>query len=233
MALETATYLGSLITTWPLGSDQRSTADDHFRLLKGVLARTFPNVNAEVSVSAGELNYLRSVSWAIQSQINAFKFGSLGGNGTVSGTVHFALSAGNASRLADITACHYARFDQTVSFQSPVVFQAGMAVTGKNLGTISGTLNIEPSSANYFGAVLAGNIDSISIGAALTFGHVVSIRLQQDGVGANAVANWPASVVWADGSTFAASATASAIDFITMVWDSPLGVWLASPRKYG
>lgn len=232
MALETATYLGSLITTWPLGSDQRSTADDHFRLLKGVLARTFPNVNAEVSISAGEANFLRSVSWAVQDQFNAMKTGSLGGS-TISGTVHYAMSAGNAAMLGDITACRYARYDLTASFAAPVIINAGFAVAGKDLGTISGTLNIEPSSANYFGAVLAGNISSISIGAALTFGHVVSIRLQQDGVGANAVANWPASVVWADGSLFEASSTISAIDFVTMVWDAPLGVWLASPRKYG
>lgn len=232
MALETATYLDSLITTWPLGSDQRSTADDHFRLLKGVLARTFPNIGGEVSISHGEANFLRSVSWAVQDQFNAMKFGSLGGS-TISGTVHFAMSAGNANMLGDITACRYSRVDVTASFGAPVIIGAGFAVVGKDLGTISGTLNIEPASANYFGAVLAGNITDISIGAALAFGQVISIRLQQDGAGSNAVANWPASVVWADGSLFAASSTASAIDFITMVYDSPLGAWLASPRKYG
>lgn len=226
MALETATYLGSLVTNWPLGSDQRSTADDHFRLIKGTLTRTFPNIDAEVSASAGELNYLKSASWNIQAQINAFKEGSLNGS-TVSGTVHFAMSAGNTNFLGGISASQFARKD------IPEAFNAGMAVTGKDLGTLSGTLNIEPTSSNYFTVVLGGNVTNISLGTAITFGHVLSIRFQQDGTGGNVVTGWPGSVVWADGSTFAASTTASAIDFITMVWDTPLSVWLAAPRKYG
>lgn len=232
MALETATYLASLIVNWPLGSDQRSTADDHFRLLKAVLLRSFTRIDGEVSVSSAELNMVQSASWNIQAQINAFKTGSLGGS-TISGTVHYAQSAGNASFLGDVSADQYLRINQTVSFSFPVVFNAAFAVAGRNLGTLSGTLNIEPSSANYFTVVLAGAVPAVSLGAALTFGHTFSIRVQQDGTGANAISGWPASVVWADGSTYAASTTASAIDFITLIWDGPLSVWLASPRKYG
>lgn len=56
MALETATYLDSLVTSNPTGSDQASTADDHIRLLKACLQRTFPNIAGEVSISAGLIN---------------------------------------------------------------------------------------------------------------------------------------------------------------------------------
>lgn len=215
MALETATYINSLIATWPLGVDQRSTSDDHHRLVKGAISRTFPNVAGEVSVSHGELNFLRSASWNIQMQINAFKEGSLNGS-TVSGTVHYALSAGHAQLLGSLSAGQFLR-------DRPAL----------DLGTLSGTLNLEPASHGYYTVVLGGAIVDVSIGDASTHGEVFSIRFQQDGTGANAVAGWPGTVVWADGSLYAASSTASAIDFVTMVWDTPLGVWLAAPRKYG
>jgi hypothetical protein len=214
MALETATYINSLVTTWPLGSDQRSTSDDHHRLVKGALSRTFPNLAGEVSISHGEANFLRSASWNIQAQLNAMK--GIFDSASVSGTVHYAMSAGNARMLNSLSADQFMR-----------------SRYGLNLGTLSGTLNLEPASYAYFSVVLAGNVTSVSLGQATSHGEVFSIRFQQDGAGGANVAGWPAAVVWADGSVFSASSTASAIDFVTMVWDSPLGVWLAAPRKYG
>lgn len=224
MSLETASHIGELIDSWPTGSDQRSTADDHFRLLKGAILRTFPNIAGEVSVSHAEINKLDGVTINVQAQFNSLMLE--GAAGTASGTVVYALRADNAARLGSVSASLYARLDV------PNIFGAGQATVAKNLGTLSGTLNIEPASANYFAAVLGGNVSSISIGDALTVGQVLSIRFQQDATGGAAVAGWPASVLWADGSTFEASTTVSAIDFVTMVRD-PLGVWLASPRKYG
>lgn len=37
MGLETATHVADLNSSWPLGTDQKSTADDHIRLIKSVL----------------------------------------------------------------------------------------------------------------------------------------------------------------------------------------------------
>jgi hypothetical protein len=56
LALETATYLDSLVTSNPAGGDQASTADDHIRLLKACLLRTFPAVAGEISASHGAIN---------------------------------------------------------------------------------------------------------------------------------------------------------------------------------
>lgn len=57
MSLETTvTYIDSLVTTWPDGSDARSTADNHLRNIKASLRRTFPNITGEVSVSHGAIN---------------------------------------------------------------------------------------------------------------------------------------------------------------------------------
>lgn len=226
MALETATYIDSLVETWPEGpNDQRSTADDHLRLLKAVLKRTWPQVAGEVSVSHGELNYLVDLTVNVQMEFNRLRIA--GANGTASGTVVYALTAGNAAQFGSVSLANFARRDQTN------VYQAGQAVIQKDLGTLSGTLNIEPSSANYFGVVLAGDVVSISLGAALTAGHIISIRIQQGNLGTYGITGWPASVRWADGSEYDARTTASAIDLISLMWDGPLAVWLAQPRKFG
>lgn len=56
MPLETATYIYGLVATNPDGGDARSTLDDHCRLIKAALKRTFPNLDGEVSVSADAIN---------------------------------------------------------------------------------------------------------------------------------------------------------------------------------
>jgi len=59
MALEAATYINQLISTYPPGGDDRSTADDHLRLLKSVLQAQFPNFdNVAVNATPTELNGL-------------------------------------------------------------------------------------------------------------------------------------------------------------------------------
>ena len=58
MSLETATYLDALVLTNPLGADQRLTADDHVRLLKACLQRSFNRVNGVCSASSAEFNIL-------------------------------------------------------------------------------------------------------------------------------------------------------------------------------
>ena len=65
MALEqSATYLDSLVQTNPDGStDLLSTVDNHLRLTKGAIKRTFPNLAAPVTATQGELNSLVGQSW--------------------------------------------------------------------------------------------------------------------------------------------------------------------------
>ena len=71
MAIEAATYLSQLDPANPKGVDQRGTADDHIRLCKQVWVNSFPNINAEVSASAGVLNYMVGVTSNVQTQINS------------------------------------------------------------------------------------------------------------------------------------------------------------------
>lgn len=49
MPIETATYISDLVTTNPAGSDAKSTADDHLRLIKSAVKTTFPNVTGSVT----------------------------------------------------------------------------------------------------------------------------------------------------------------------------------------
>ena len=70
MAIESATYLSDLDPANPKGVDQRGTADNHIRLCKQVWVNSFPNINAEVSASAGELNYMVGVTSNVQNQLN-------------------------------------------------------------------------------------------------------------------------------------------------------------------
>ena len=84
MPLETATIISDLDPTWPLSSDPVSSGDDHIRLLKNVLQGTFANVNAAVTASDEEMNYLVGVTSGIQAQLDAIT----GATGAIpSGTV--------------------------------------------------------------------------------------------------------------------------------------------------
>jgi hypothetical protein len=56
MALETGTYISDLVTTNPSGGDFVEQGDDHLRLIKSTLKTTFPNINAAVTATPGQLN---------------------------------------------------------------------------------------------------------------------------------------------------------------------------------
>lgn len=58
MGLESATFISQLVSTNPIGTDDRSTADDHMRLIKSVLQATFPNATAAINATPTEFNIL-------------------------------------------------------------------------------------------------------------------------------------------------------------------------------
>lgn len=235
MSLETATYINSFITSNPAGSDDRSTADDHLRLIKAAILRTWANVAGAVVASHTEMNLLSSLTANVQSELNRIFLGGAGN--TASGTVFYARDAG---MLGSLSASEYARTSLSETFHKAVVFEefvtlkAGVGGGVVDLGTLSGTLSINPHLGNYFGVVLAGNIPNITIGAAISAGQVLTIRFQQGAAGAHTVVGWPATVVFADGpsATYSMRTTASGLALITLVRD-PLGLWLASPRAFG
>lgn len=56
MALETGTYIDSLVSTNPVATDGLSQADDHMRLIKSTIKATFPNVAGAMTLSHTTLN---------------------------------------------------------------------------------------------------------------------------------------------------------------------------------
>jgi hypothetical protein len=56
LAIETANYISDLVSANPPGTDALGQADDHIRLIKGVLKNTFPNINAVCNATPLQLN---------------------------------------------------------------------------------------------------------------------------------------------------------------------------------
>ena len=77
MALETVVHISDLVATNPVVSDSRSEGDDHIRNIKDALKRDFPNINAIVSVTPAELNYLDGATSNIQTQITGIVAGTI------------------------------------------------------------------------------------------------------------------------------------------------------------
>ena len=51
MALETGTYIDSLVATNPTATDALAQADDHLRLIKATLKATFPSITGAVTLT--------------------------------------------------------------------------------------------------------------------------------------------------------------------------------------
>jgi hypothetical protein len=72
MAVESASSISQLNTSWPQAVDLISEGDDHIRLLKTVLKTQFPNFGTSaISATATEINYLVGVTSGIQAQFTA------------------------------------------------------------------------------------------------------------------------------------------------------------------
>ena len=69
MALETGTYINSLVSSNPASTDGLAQADDHLRLLKSTIKATLPNVTGAITSTHTELNALTGVT-ASPAEIN-------------------------------------------------------------------------------------------------------------------------------------------------------------------
>ena len=56
MALETGSFINSLVVANPASTDGLAQADDHLRLIKSTIRNTFPSITGAVSASHTELN---------------------------------------------------------------------------------------------------------------------------------------------------------------------------------
>jgi hypothetical protein len=71
VTVESATVISDLNAALPAVGDDVAEGDDHIKLLKSTIKATFPNINAAVTPTDEELNYVDGVTSAIQTQIDA------------------------------------------------------------------------------------------------------------------------------------------------------------------
>ena len=109
MALETGTYINSLVASNPVSTDGIAQADDHMRLIKSTVKATFPNItgavtanHTEINVLDGitaptaELSHLSGVTSNIQTQLNAKQ-------ATITGAASTGVSGNFSTNRAMIT----------------------------------------------------------------------------------------------------------------------------------
>ena len=65
MALESATYISDLNAANPASTDGLAQADDHFRIIKGAVKATFPNVTGAINATHGALDAAATFAGAI------------------------------------------------------------------------------------------------------------------------------------------------------------------------
>lgn len=62
MALETGTYINSLVASNPVSTDGIAQADDHMRLIKSTVKATFPSITGAVTADQTEINVLDGIT---------------------------------------------------------------------------------------------------------------------------------------------------------------------------
>lgn len=65
MALESATYISDLNAANPAATDGLAQADDHFRLIKGAVKATFPNVTGAITATHGAIDAASTLAASI------------------------------------------------------------------------------------------------------------------------------------------------------------------------
>lgn len=67
MALETGTYIDSLVATNPTATDALAQADDHLRLIKATIKATFPSITGAVTLTHTQINDLQSLQGVLSA----------------------------------------------------------------------------------------------------------------------------------------------------------------------
>jgi len=109
MALETGTYINSLVPANPASTDGLAQADDHIRLLKATIKATLPNVTGAITATHTQINSLASgaavpsggiIMWSGHtSTIPSGWYLCDGNNNTPDLTNRFVMGAGSSNEL--------------------------------------------------------------------------------------------------------------------------------------
>lgn len=156
MALETGTYISDLVATNPPGTDDRSTADDHIRLIKSTLQNTFPNINGAMNASEEELNYNVGLLELVQPRLDKVDFCDICGGSA-------GVPPDNLIMLNFVTSRDY-RLPQDLTgsyVKAQVACTVAVALTLKKNGTTIGTVNVLAGQTNGT-FVFAADVDFVA-----------------------------------------------------------------------
>jgi hypothetical protein len=122
--LESGVYISDLVVTNPTGSDNRSTADDHLRLIKSTIKNTFPNITGAVTATHTQLNYVTGVTSAIQTQLNALPAYTTGSyTGTLTGCTTSPTATIKYSKIGNVVTIYVPTVNATSN-------SAALTITG-------------------------------------------------------------------------------------------------------
>ena len=130
MALESATYINDLNAANPAATDGLAQADDHFRLIKGAVKATFPNVTGAVTATHGALDAASTFAGAITA--SAAEINVLSG-------ISASLTSTELSVLAGVTATT-SQINATALIADPLVvgpLAEGSILVGNDLTVAS------------------------------------------------------------------------------------------------
>lgn len=178
MGLESVAGIWDLNRNWPLGSDDRSTSDNHIRNIKNGILNTFPNISSTITASADEINALDGADENIQDKLNSFSASLLGINAELS-DMSLSLSAANTqitNNTASISALNslaeYVEETYMVvvdASATALIIPGGWSVTVSSSGVYLITHNLGfsagYSSAHYLlsGAIAWGSVASAGL----------------------------------------------------------------------
>ena len=233
MALETGTYVDSLVSANPASTDGLAQADDHIRLIKSTIKNTFPNITGPVTSTQAELDaslpaghvsyladlvntgvtsteygYLDNVTSNIQTQIDTIVAGSS------------SIPQSNIDYLALITGAGVSstQFGYLSSTTSDIQAQF-TSVTGAATALASRVTTLEGSTA--------GDITAVTAGSGMTGGGTSgAVTITHDDTSSQAsVSN--------SGNTVIQSITLDTFGHVTGVTSATPGATYTQPTTFG
>jgi hypothetical protein len=161
MALESGTYINSLVATNPAATDALAAADDHMRLIKSTIKNTFPNIDAAITATEDELNILDGATLTT-SHLNTL-------DGITSTTAELNILSGVTSTSAELNTLD--GFTGTVADLNYAKDLRATGVTSTEFDYLDGVTS-----------AIQTQLDALttSIGAVNTYPQVITIRTSGD-----------------------------------------------------
>ncbi len=211
MGLETGTFIDDFVDTNPLGTDDRSTADDHLRLIKDFILNTFPNIDAAVNPTPTELNRLVGLL-ATATELNKMD----GFTGTTTelnflvGVLGAIIDTQGGQTIADLI------ITNALTINGELVLNAGYSEDADQYTATTGTRILDMDLATYFfpSADLGTAVITFQFDNPASSGRVSSFTMELLGAD-DATLTWPTSVEWAGGSVPSFTAGRDILTFVT------------------